>query len=130
MKELRQNDYKNEILRFCRVLTQVKYEEEFDKTIKRLISENLDELAFFRAKPATNRKGELVERILGLCKGLVECEYGTESDQDTKKEIAKCLAEISEYEAERQAKREEKAYKNRITNLSLCLYGGSYGKRQ
>ena len=119
MKEHRQNDYKNEILRFCRGLTQFKIDENFDRTIKRLIKENLDELAHFKATFPANRKAELVNQILDLCEGLVQCEYGSESDQDTKVEIARCLAKISKYEAERQKKREEKAYKTRIAKLSL-----------
>ncbi len=131
MKEPKINDYKNEILRFCKILTQFKYDEEFDKTIKRLIKENLDDMtACFVSRSPSSRKGQIIEQILNQCRGLVRCEYGTKDDQELKHEISKLLVELSECERAKTERREEMAYKERMAKFSNCFYSGSVNFQQ
>ena len=125
MKEPKINDYKNEILRFCQILTQFKYDEEFDETIKRLIKENLDDMtACFVSRSPSSRKAQIIEQILNRCRGLVRCEYGTKGDQELKYEISKLLVELSECERAKTERREEMAYRERMAKFSDCFYSG------
>ncbi len=88
---LKAKNYIDEILRFCRTLTQMKYDASDDKMLKNFIAENLNALSSF---PSWS-KNEYVNEILWLCDGLVKAEFQSEVDKDIKSKIAFDLALFS-----------------------------------
>lgn len=63
-KVFKKKDIINEILRFCRTLTQMKYNSEDDKNIKRLIAENLRNLAEIEKREVEARERAKAEKEL------------------------------------------------------------------
>ncbi len=120
MREPTNKDYLNNTIRFCQILTQYKYEEIFDKQIKKFIKDNLE---CYLEGSVRNEKRKLQHVILDKCKTLINCQYNTEEDLEIKAEIAKILAKISKLDIEQLKKREERARKNQTTKLALCIGG-------
>lgn len=126
---LTKKDYTNEILRFCKILTQSKYNAEEDKMFKKFIAENLENMASnspIRAEemyfPAETKK-YFIHEILGYCKALVKQECHSKEDFQLKMLIAEDFVKIAEIEKREYRQRELKKAEKELAKLANCFGG-------
>lgn len=58
MKKHTKQDYINEVLRLCKTLTQLKYNSDDDKVIKKLIAENIEAIGRIERDKALQKEME------------------------------------------------------------------------
>ncbi len=62
MKKHTKQDYVNEVLRLCKTLTQLKYDSNDDRVIKKLIAENIEAIGRIEHEKALQKEIEGTRR--------------------------------------------------------------------
>lgn len=62
MKKHTKQDYVNEVLRLCKTLTQLKYDSNDDRVIKKLIAENIEAIGRIEHEKALQKEMEGTRR--------------------------------------------------------------------
>lgn len=123
MKNFTKKDYEKEIVRFCQILTQQKYDEKDDKMIKNLISENLKHVSFDATIPDSNKLSKKIQtnRILKLSSAIVNLQYGTKEDREIKKELGVSLGILSQCIEKTKQSRADTRAENEIKKMVACF---------
>ena len=123
MKNFTKKDYEKEIVRFCQILTQQKYDEKDDKMIKRLISENLEHVSFDATIPDSNKLSKKIQvnKVLKLSSSLVNLKYGTREDKELKRDLGQTLGLLSRCIENARISRAETSAENKIKRMVACF---------
>lgn len=111
-----------EILRFCKILTQSRYDKDEDAMFKMLILENLNNIEIPNEVILNKRtKRDYVEGILQKCKILIHCKYNSVDDIEMKTLISKDLCEISKLETMSHEAREKSKGTAQLQKWLSCV---------
>lgn len=119
----KQGDYEKEIIRFCQILTQQKYDKSDDKIFKKLISENLNCIEIDPEIQDANKCSNTVykNKILRLSSQLVNTEYKSESDVELKEQLRVALKDFSESVERTRQNRPNARIEKEIKKIVSCF---------
>ena len=117
----KQRDYEKEIVRFCQILTQQKYDDKDDKFIKYLISENLKNVVIDLIDLKKNSRKAKITKILNISSMLINMKYGTTEDIKTKEDLSFALKDLSKYMEQNRENREAARIKKELDKMTSCF---------
>ena len=121
MAELTKKDYISETMRLCKNLTQLKYDEEYDQCLKKMVSYNLEMLRFFPSRKTMSNKQILLNSFLIDAFNLTRTKFNTAEDLNAKKLVQARIVVLQEFEKQQKAEKENKKWKEQVAKIvSAC----------
>lgn len=121
MKELTKKDYEKELVRFCQILTQQRYDKEDDKMIKSLMQENLKHISSYPQMQRRYKKSILMEEVERLASIVVKTKFGTLEDKETKARLGLQLGELSRFIENSRQSREDAKIERELEKMISCF---------
>lgn len=117
MAELTKKNYVSETMRLCKNLTQLKYDEEYDKCLKKMVSYNLERLKFFPSRNTMSNKQILLDNFLREASNLTRTKFDTADDLIAKRSVQASIVAFQEYEKQQKAEKENKKWKEQVAKI-------------